>query len=118
MAKTALIQRELKRDKLVAQYAKKFAELKAIATDGKKSDEELAARVKRFVVPLEENVMTSSRHSGSAPLTLVPRCRTQPRAVRAAAQGAQRKNTEFFKAGGATQGVRAAQGAGRGIRSV
>ena len=43
MAKTALIQRELKRDKLVAQYAKKHAELKAIAGDAKKSDEERAA---------------------------------------------------------------------------
>ena len=42
MAKTALIQRELKRDKLVAQYAKKHAELKAIATSFKKSDEERA----------------------------------------------------------------------------
>ena len=40
MAKTALIQRELKREKLVAQYAKKMAELKAIANDAKKSDEE------------------------------------------------------------------------------
>jgi small subunit ribosomal protein S14 len=38
-----LIQRELKRDKLVAQYAKKHAELKAIAGDAKKSDEERAA---------------------------------------------------------------------------
>jgi small subunit ribosomal protein S14 len=35
-----LIQRELKREKLVAQYAKKFADLKAIANDAKKSDEE------------------------------------------------------------------------------
>ena len=43
MAKTALIQREQKRDKLVAQYAKKYAELKAIAGDAKKSDEERAA---------------------------------------------------------------------------
>ena len=40
MAKTALIQRELKRDKLVAQYAKKYAELKTTANDAKKSDEE------------------------------------------------------------------------------
>ena len=39
MAKTALIQRELKREKLVAQYAKKMAELKAIIDDAKKSDE-------------------------------------------------------------------------------
>ncbi len=43
MAKTALIQREQKRDKLVAQYAKKYAELKAIAGDAKKSEEERAA---------------------------------------------------------------------------
>lgn len=40
MAKTALIQRELKREKLVAQYAKKYEELKAIINDAKKSDEE------------------------------------------------------------------------------
>jgi len=31
-----LIERELKRDKLVAKYAKKHAELKAIANDAKK----------------------------------------------------------------------------------
>lgn len=40
MAKTALIQRELKRDKLAAKYAKKYAELKTTANDAKKSDEE------------------------------------------------------------------------------
>jgi small subunit ribosomal protein S14 len=40
VAKTALIERELKRDKLVAKYAKKFAELKAVINDAKKSDEE------------------------------------------------------------------------------
>ena len=43
MAKVALIERELKRDKLVAKYAKKHAELKAIANDAKRSDEERAA---------------------------------------------------------------------------
>ena len=43
MAKMALIERELKRDKLVAKYAKKHAELKATANDFKKSDEERAA---------------------------------------------------------------------------
>ncbi|MCA0212077.1 MAG: 30S ribosomal protein S14 [Proteobacteria bacterium] len=43
MAKMALIERELKRDKLVAKYAKKHAELKAIARDPKKSEEERAA---------------------------------------------------------------------------
>ncbi len=39
----ALIERELKRDRLVAKYAKKHAELKATARDPKKSDEERAA---------------------------------------------------------------------------
>ena len=43
MAKMALIERELKRDKLVAKYAKKHAELKAIANDAKRSDEDRAA---------------------------------------------------------------------------
>jgi len=43
VAKTALIQRELKRDKLASKYAKKYEELKAIANDAKKSDEERAA---------------------------------------------------------------------------
>ena len=43
MAKASLIQRELKRDNLVAKYAAKHAEFKAIANDAKKSDEERAA---------------------------------------------------------------------------
>jgi small subunit ribosomal protein S14 len=43
MAKVALIQRELKRDRLVAKYAKKHAELKALAGSAKKTDEERAA---------------------------------------------------------------------------
>jgi small subunit ribosomal protein S14 len=43
VAKTALIQRELKRDKLVAKYSKKYEELKSTAGDAKKSDEERAA---------------------------------------------------------------------------
>ena len=40
MAKTSLIQREEKREKLVAKYAKKYAELKAIINDFQKSEEE------------------------------------------------------------------------------
>ena len=40
MAKQALIQRELKREKLAAKYAAKYTELKAIASDSKKSDGE------------------------------------------------------------------------------
>ena len=42
MAKVALIERELKREKLAAKYAKKYAELKAIANDFKRSDEDRA----------------------------------------------------------------------------
>jgi small subunit ribosomal protein S14 len=40
VAKLSLIQRESKREKLVAKYAKKYAELKAIIDDAKKSDDE------------------------------------------------------------------------------
>jgi small subunit ribosomal protein S14 len=43
VAKTALIERELRRDKLAAKYAAKYTELKAISNDAKKSDEERAA---------------------------------------------------------------------------
>ena len=43
MAKQSLIQREKKRDKLVAKFAAKHAEFKAIAGDVKRSDEERAA---------------------------------------------------------------------------
>ena len=43
MAKVALIERELKREKLAAKFAKKYAELKAVANDFKRSDEERAA---------------------------------------------------------------------------
>ena len=42
MAKQALIERELKRDRLVAKYAAKHAELKAIANSAKRTDEERA----------------------------------------------------------------------------
>ena len=42
MAKQALLQREIKRDKLVAKFAKKHAELKSVSNDAKRSDEERA----------------------------------------------------------------------------
>jgi len=52
LAKTSLIQREHKREQLVAKYAKKHAELKAIADDAKKSDEErYAARLELQKLP-------------------------------------------------------------------
>ena len=47
MAKTSLIQREAKREALVAKYAKKREELSAIISDAKRSDEE------RYVARLE-----------------------------------------------------------------
>lgn len=56
MAKTALIERELKRDKLAAKYAKKYAELKAIANDAKKSDDErMVARLALQKLPRNAN---------------------------------------------------------------
>ena len=52
MAKTSLIQRELKRTQLVAKYAKKYAELKGAANDAKKSAEErYAARLELQKLP-------------------------------------------------------------------
>ncbi len=52
MAKTSLIQRELKRTQLVAKYKKKYDELKGIANDAKKSDDErYAARLELQKLP-------------------------------------------------------------------
>lgn len=56
MAKVALIQRELKRDTLVARYAKKYAELKGIANDAKRSDDDrMAARAALQKLPRNAN---------------------------------------------------------------
>ncbi len=56
MAKKAVIERELKRDKLVAKYAKKHAEYKAIANDAKRSDDERAvARLALQMLPRNAN---------------------------------------------------------------
>ena len=56
MAKVALIQRELKREKLAAKFAKKYAELKAVANDAKCSDEERAvARLALQKLPRNAN---------------------------------------------------------------
>ncbi len=52
MAKKSMIERELKRSKLVAKYAKKRAELKAIIRDVNSSDEErLNAQAKLNAMP-------------------------------------------------------------------
>ena len=52
----ALIERELKRDKLVAKYAKKHAELKGIAGDIKRSEDERAvARLALQKMPRNAN---------------------------------------------------------------
>lgn len=56
MAKKALIERELKREKLVAKYAQKYTELKNIAQDAKRSDEERAqARLALQKLPRNAN---------------------------------------------------------------
>lgn len=64
MAKTSLIQREAKREALVAKYAKKRAELNAIINDAKRSDEE------RYVARLEVQKLPRN----SAPTRLRNRC--------------------------------------------
>jgi small subunit ribosomal protein S14 len=56
MAKLSLKQRELKRTQLVAKYAKKYAELKAIIGDAKRTDEErYAARLDLQKLPRNAN---------------------------------------------------------------
>lgn len=56
MAKMALIERELKRDKLVAKFAKKYAELKEVSKDAKRTDEERAqARLELQKLPRNAN---------------------------------------------------------------
>jgi len=56
VSKISLKQREGKREKLVAKYAKKHAELKGIADDAKKSDEErYAARLELQQLPRNAN---------------------------------------------------------------
>ena len=56
MAKLSIMQREQKREKLVAKFAKKYAELKAIIDDAKRSDEErYAARLELQKLPRNAN---------------------------------------------------------------
>lgn len=56
MAKLALKQRELKREKLAAKFAKKYAELKSIASDASKSaDEQAVARLALNKLPKNAN---------------------------------------------------------------
>jgi len=56
MAKLSIIQREEKREKLVAKYAKKYAELKAVSNDAKLSDEQrYAARLELQKLPRNAN---------------------------------------------------------------
>ena len=56
MAKQALLQRELKRDKLVAKFAKKHAELKSVSNDAKRSEEERTlARLELQKLPRNAN---------------------------------------------------------------
>ena len=64
MAKKSVIQRELKRERLVAKYADKYTEFKRISGDAKHSDEErAAARLGLQLLPRNAN-----------PTRLVNRC--------------------------------------------
>jgi small subunit ribosomal protein S14 len=56
VAKLSLIEREKKREHLVAKYAKKYAELKAVSNDAKRSDEErYLARLQLQQLPRNAN---------------------------------------------------------------
>ena len=56
MAKVSMIQREEKRAKLAAKFAKKYEELKAVANDARKSDEErYLARLELQKLPRNAN---------------------------------------------------------------
>ena len=56
MAKQALLQREIKRDKLVAKFAKRHAELKKTSNDFKRTDDERAlARLELQKLPRNAN---------------------------------------------------------------
>ncbi len=56
MAKLSIIQRQEKREKLVAKYAKKYAELKTVSNDAKLSDEQrYAARLELQKLPRNAN---------------------------------------------------------------
>lgn len=65
MAKTALIQRELKREKLVAKFAAKYKELKAVVADVSRSDDERAqARLALQKLPRNANPTRQRRRCG------------------------------------------------------
>jgi small subunit ribosomal protein S14 len=56
VAKMSHIQRQQKREKLVAKFAKKYAELKAVSNDAKRSDEErYMARLELQKLPRNAN---------------------------------------------------------------
>jgi small subunit ribosomal protein S14 len=56
MAKLSLKQRELKREKLVEKYSRKYNELQSVARDAKRSDEErYAARLELQRLPRNAN---------------------------------------------------------------
>jgi small subunit ribosomal protein S14 len=56
MAKLSIMQRQEKREKLVAKHAKKYAELKAVSNDAKLTDEQrYAARLELQKMPRNAN---------------------------------------------------------------
>ena len=75
MAKLSLIQRELKREQLVAKFAKKYAELKAIIDDAKRSEEEryAAKRLELKKALVDPNGTDESREAARVGLQKLPR---------------------------------------------
>lgn len=56
MAKVSLIQRQFKREKLVAKYAQKYTELKTVIDDASRTEEErMAARLELQRLPRNAN---------------------------------------------------------------
>ena len=64
MAKQSLIQRQHKRENLVAKHAKKYAALKAVIDDAKRSDEERYAARLELQKPSRATFPASSRPAG------------------------------------------------------
>lgn len=86
MAKQALLQRELKREKLAAKFANKYNELKAIAKDAKRSDEERdAARMALQSCPATRSPLVSA----TAARSRVVRVAHSPSSVWAAPRSAK-----------------------------
>jgi hypothetical protein len=84
VAKLCSDQRELKREKLVAKYAKKYAELKAIANDAKSDEERYAARLalQQAAAQRQPDPPAQPLRADRSPARHVPQVRSGPRKIR------------------------------------